>query len=343
MAVFKSAHWQDAGLCLEGGSIIAHELRCEAIARHMKLDSDVVMIPDLSVHVSGRCNRRVCGFSVYWNTNSAIVYAMTGIVYCYKIYIECGQPLAEDVHEIYTKPKIFLMRDSSRSTELRWNDNIQVRVVQTSAHLSKFMITDEGEFGVLEKYMECSETELFRKTVSSIYVCVTQNVCMVSERELSTMEKVNRLASEKKLLLFDGSRVENFFLSEVCVLQLGGESRISDVLGSVKVREHLSDLRFTGHRVCMMNAYKLAMVLNSVYENKHALPVVDAIDRDAYRGVAERYFRNFIDVNNATIDFAAKLLRNFNETFSIQSICEECPFEARSEVSKSNMTMLLSA
>nr|WEG68810.1 tegument protein UL88 [Mastomys natalensis cytomegalovirus 1] len=110
--------WCDGAALLSDGTLFEHRFYNKSlvslIRRKIAVDrspeSDYVSSRELSLFVTGRCRRRVAGFSIYWHSNSDLIYVLTGVPYCAQIYVECGYDLPEGGVEMLPVPRVFLVR-----------------------------------------------------------------------------------------------------------------------------------------------------------------------------------------------------------------------------------------
>lgn len=118
MSIVENGVWRDGTLVSDDGSVYAHEFRRPSLARLVRRkvpilvsgEPDAVRASEISIYVSGRYRRRVCGFSVYWHSHSDVIYALTGITYCVRIDVECGRVLSDGTCEIYAEPTVCVVR-----------------------------------------------------------------------------------------------------------------------------------------------------------------------------------------------------------------------------------------
>lgn len=129
----SGAVWCDGAIIMNDGTLIEHRFRNRSLVSILRrkirveredVSEDFVSVREISLFVTGRCRRRAAGLSIYWHTNSDIIYILTGVSYCAQIYIECGRSLPNGDMEMFSIPRVFLVRARSPHTgitQISWS------------------------------------------------------------------------------------------------------------------------------------------------------------------------------------------------------------------------------
>lgn len=360
----KDGTWRDAALALPDGSVYEHSFSNEGLASIVRrviltpcdTDKDVVYASEISVFTSGRHHRESVGFSVYWHSHSDIIFAMTGITHCTKIYIECGKRVKHD-SVLYAKPKIYLVKSTSAkrlspskivwpstNDAIVWPNDVDIKIVKRvnpslrilKIHNNLNSIEAVGDVNkcnlvsvnVLSgdcKRIDAKNTEyyfnaelpLFIEKISIAYQRLESTTLSITARIL--LDNCHTIAKDKKMFYAQNNMMQNFFLANVCLYILGEDNVAEEIIGVLYSRATEPDYGFRKHKAVLRNAYEIAGVLNSLHKNQHNIPQVD--DRgnpetDTFH-IVKRYYSVHLNVNSATLYMGSLFLSKFFKCWCI--------------------------
>lgn len=334
--------WKDAALVYPDGSAHEHAFRHKgladvvrrAIGRPPDADLDIVFASELSGFVSGRYDRDVLGFSVYWHSHSEIVFALTGITHCLKLYVECGRHHEDGSPEIFGIPSIYLLTDNGRVTwprqticpgiVLSWPADLEVFVKRRSAK-------DRVDGTIALVPQSISSNSDWRKPIASalrwlsfpLFVARVSVVWRRLRRDASLsitgralLDRCSVAAEKQRVrLLPEQGTLENFFLSQVCLCLLGEDSVAEELFGVLFTSAISPDYSFSLHARAMETACDLTRSLNHLYMTRDRLRELDVRldDHDGFVSVASQYYdERARQVPARVIGEAGRVLRNFS-------------------------------
>ncbi|AEQ32206.1 tegument protein UL88 [Cynomolgus macaque cytomegalovirus strain Ottawa] len=349
--------WRDAALIMHNGMVREHMFYHPDVAEIVRkmippppdAEEGCVFASELAFYTSGRCNRASSVFSIYWQNNSEIVYALTGITHCIKIVVECGQVGSDSVErQFYDTPGIYLIRVSDGTvvprnvvwpgTSVRWSKEVGIRVVQRRVTVARAFVSlfrnylfwtkqpfsedlcpcppdvEDRLFPLLN--LSRGDIEVFDKRVCCAYKRLQKNDLPRAGRRL--LDHCVNLAASKKILLLDLPRLENFFLAQVCLYELDEDEVGEELLGMLCGKSAESDSTFLLHRKTMKVAACIAFILNCFYKHQERLPEVNQrVDECDLAVIAlRRYYRHHAGIQTRAIAMAQKFLTDYSESFS---------------------------
>ncbi|AAK57132.1 T88 [Tupaiid betaherpesvirus 1] len=366
--VHPEGEWQDAALRLTDGSVLEHRLRNAGSAdlvrptlrRPGDADADTVFLSELAVYVHGLCGRRAHGFSIYWATHGELVYVLTGLTHCVRLYVESGRasesgPLFFDVPKVY----VFESLDGDPA-ELTWAPEVRFEPISrrrpTARHLEWSLAAplSRGDAGAAGRGRTVSPLDddesgwlgwalpSFGEKVALAYAGLSAAVDASSGTAGVLLARCRELAARRCLRWSRGTTdLEDFFLARICLYGLGQEDEAEhlaeDLLGLLACRP--SDgggdgggAAFDRHHRVYRKAAAVANVLTGLYERQDELPASDErLERhDPAARAAARYYERFLGVRQTTLYHGREFLRRFLASLSVaQSLPPlRLPFDA---------------
>nr|ARJ99862.1 U59 [Human betaherpesvirus 6] len=319
MNVPMADEWFDCAIRLDSETIAVHEIFNSDLSKLLNLHSKTVYMSDLCAFISGCVNRNVGKLTIYWHVYGDIIYALTGILHCVKITIECGERIADGRYRLYEVPKLFLMRGQSTPLELKWKH--AVGIATTNKPLLTHVLTDVLEtspFTLPDTLLSVQELSIFRERLSYIYYVLGLDVDIVARTEREIFQKCAELARLQQVFLIQGNIMENFVLVQACLFQLGADGLWEEMFGSVRPRPELMSSAFIQHRVMVNNCYCLAVIFNAIYKHKVSLPTVERSHEIVHR-VVQEYYKSYVNAPLSVFVCATKVLTLFTEEYNFQS------------------------
>lgn len=349
----------DASLTMSDGSAYEHAFRHEGIAsivrrglgRPVGVGSDTVFASELSVFVTGRYHRAASGFHVYWHSHSDLVFAMTGVTHCMRLYVECGKE-SDGRTEPVPVPNVYMTLGSvcayERSTHshgicIRWSPNVSISLVRRKEPILILIGTlndarsdsivsrthDDVLKGLsrrIDYSHDVSDTRIFIEKISVAHKLLMSGASSVAPKAF--LERCSMLAARRKLSLVSDNVLENFFLSQVCLYVLGEDNSAEEIIGVLYSRASEPDYAFRKHREAFINAKDLAMALNCIYDNKGSLLPHDTRlnENDGAVICARRYYARYTEVDNAVVHAGCCLINHFYTTWSVPKALAKCDF-----------------
>ncbi|AKI29759.1 tegument protein UL88 [Mandrillus leucophaeus cytomegalovirus] len=348
--------WRDAALVLADGTVREHVIRHPDVADMVRrvvpsppdAEDGCVFASELAFYASGRFNRVCSVFSIYWQNNSQLIYILTGITHCTKIIIECGQVGSNGQDKFYDQPGMYLIRPSDGTvmprnvvwpgTSARWSDEVQIRSAQRQLTVARSFINyfrdsmfwmeqrpnddlcpcpvevEDRLFPLLN--MSRGDVQVFDKRVGAAYKRLSTNELPRCGRRL--LDHCVNLAASKKLLLLDLPRLENFFLTQVCLYELDEDEVGEELLGMLCGKVSDGDAKFLLHRKTMKVAACVAFILNCLHKHQDRLPEVNQrVDEcDLLIIALRRYYRHHAGVQSRAVSAAQKFLQHYGDSFS---------------------------
>ncbi|AFK83925.1 B88 [miniopterid betaherpesvirus 1] len=336
--------WRDAAFIDKSGPVREHFFEGNGLSnivrKFIPRPSDarptVVFASELSIFTSGRRRRLVSGFSVYWHSHSELIYALTGITYCVKIYVECGG--ADNV--LLTTPKIYLVRTVTRplkaqevtwpKTDIMWAKGLAVGVVARDpvvASLPYNLNPDDRESELAEAdeipeglRQRAGDTPMFLVRVAAVYDRLKLPLGNLSGSASTVLKQCVAAASQKRVYLKKDTAMGNYFLCQVCLYILGEVSAAEELLGLLYCRSAAPEPTFSGHRVLLRNAVRLARVLNYLHDNRDGLDeAIARLDDDdvIVQTVHHYYAECYVNADARVIHAAVTVLKHFYESWSV--------------------------
>ncbi|AEV80625.1 tegument protein UL88 [Cercopithecine betaherpesvirus 5] len=347
--------WRDASLIMANGLVREHMFRNRDVADMIRrmipsppdCEEGCVFASELAFYTSGRFNRVCSIFSIYWQNHSALIYALTGITHCIKIVIECGQVGTDTTEQFYEKPGIYLIRPSDGTvtpknvvwpgTSARWSDEVDIKSVQRRLSVSRAFISHFRNYTFWMEQRPSDElcacpsevedrlypllnfsrgdVQVFDQRVSSAYKRLLRNDFPRTGRRL--LDHCVNLAASRQLLLLDIPRLENFFLTQVCLYELDEDEVGEELLGMLCGKVSDGDSKFLLHRKTMKLAACVAFLLNCLYKYQERLPDVNQrVDEcDLLIIALRRYYRHHAGVQSRAVAAAKRFLQHYSETF----------------------------
>lgn len=353
--------WDDGTLVTEG-AVYEHAFHNRGLSEligaktRCARSEDVVYASELAFFTSGRRHRTVNGFSVYWRSHSDVIYSLTGITQCVRIYIECGRSINDVDCEIYNTPKVYLVRTvlpmsgsenvSWPGTALWWSSGTKITLdvhrvaaragpgeedaaaaAAAAAGQKKPLLARRGVMPVIPYAVTAksiddyfgAEEAAFAESVGLTYARLTCDTLSATERSL-----VNRcfaMANKKNLFLLQDTTLGNFFLCQVCLYILDEDSVAEEIIGVLRPRgeaEAGTEGVFDRHRTVLKNALSLAKAFNYMYDNRDTLPKANARlnESDLVVTAVRRYFAEYTDVPGSVVSAAKVLLEKFYVSWS---------------------------
>lgn len=367
--------WKDAALVTSDGSSHEHAFENDGVTSIIRrvispppdAEPGIVFASEISVFVSGRYRRATSGFSIYWHSHSDLVFALTGITHCTKIYVECGRRM--DGHaELSKVPGIYMIRSSGRTvsaqsiswpdTPIHWPSDVKISLVhRRQPTLRLFKAPGESTLSVLQcrsAYSGISEkydgqldgavdTCIFMDKLSNVYKRLTSCGLPITARML--INRCLELSNDKKITLLPESAIHNFFLVHVCLYVLGEESLAEEMIGVLYSRATPSDCTFCKHRVVLQRARDLCLALNFIYDNRGEFLLGDSRldETDAVTMCVRGYYTRYTDVDNRIISNGISLLNAFYGTWSVSDAARLCGFSLSraKRISKEDVVSIL--
>lgn len=324
MVEFTGVNWRDGALQVNDNMFVVHEIFSSDVINVVNAARTSIYVSDLSYYVSGCYDRPIRQVTIYWHTHSEIVYAITGLLYCKKIILECGSSQG-DTYKIYPVPKIWLFKNRANPIEFKWKHTVKIATIKnlppapglTLGFLPKNGPPPPHDFFVVK------HSDRFLEHLSSVYVAVTEDVALESETELRAIESCRNAARSRPLKLMGGSIVQNFILKQACLYLLGERGTLEDVLGSIRSRDRFKSRKFYLHALLAGNAYALAATLNSIHKYKDKLSVFE--DRvhngdDVVRTTVLNYYNDFVDTNNAAVAHGVRVIELFRRRWNFEDV-----------------------
>ncbi|AEV80939.1 tegument protein UL88 [Saimiriine betaherpesvirus 4] len=347
--------WLDAALVLpKSGLVLDHMLENEGVSdfvrRMLPAPEDVkencVFASELAFIASGRHGRRTSMFSIYWHLHSELIYALTGITYCVKIVIECGQIQYRDARDAYAIPGIYMIRPSlsdsgaisSRnvswpSAGIRWPGDVRIWLVQRKVEtFEKFQeLLNRLSESRIEKWCPMDLGEKIDPTLESLSLGGTEFACRVSvaydhlragdlpRTAQQLLDHCVTLAAAKIMLWLDVPRLDNFFLCQVCLYELGEDEVGEELIGLLHTKNKVSNPDFNLHRRAMKSVACLAFLLNCLLRHQNMIPELEERlnENDLYVIATRRYYRSSGGVERRTIAAGSRLLSEYADTLSV--------------------------
>lgn len=358
----SGGRWQDAALVASNGRRFEHAFRNAGVAsvvrravlRPQDADPDVAFASEIAVYATGRHHRDCTGFSVYWHSHSELVFALTGVTYCTRIYVQCGRRCAGGVNRLFRVPHIYItlnpdgMRpDAGFGRPIVWPRDVSVAVSSRANHEMRVLKVEES----LRRYVELG-SQREESSISSVLSGTGSNIgadfTVVSdpEEELPLfvgMVSVTyaRLDSEslpiaakmilnahgavlerRRLRLTWDTNIREFFLTQVCVYLLGDDDNAAEsLMGVLYSRAATANLEFRLHRDVLQTSREIAAVLNYFRDNQDRLAEHEERPDngdDAHFGVVRQYYSRSHSVMFKTLATGKAFLDAFVERRSVQ-------------------------
>lgn len=360
MGAFRDAVWRDGALLFRDGTVCEHAFESAALADAVRrtivcpsdAGPDTVFASELSVFTSGRYHRHSVGFSIYWHSHSDIIFALTGITHCVRVYVECGEHRGERQY-VFPVPNVYVMHASDRAgraervtwpvTGVTWLDGVAVapRMRQNpSLRILNIYVDDfasssgvAAELGLVSTdvkrlrrdELHVRETPIFTEKVSIAYRRLGSSTLSLTARLL--LDQCACLAASKRMRLVEDTPVGNFFLCHVALYVLGEDNYAEEMIGVLFSRTVPSDDAFAKHVDVLNNASSLAAALNCLRANQASLATAPGVSgfrrgtgegEDGIAAVADDYYGRFLDVDSITLRAGRRLLTRFAECWSVE-------------------------
>lgn len=382
--------WRDGAFVSVDGVTYEHAFENEQLAALVRksvpspsdASANTVFASELSFVTSGRHHRRVCGFSVYWHSHSEIVYILTGVTYCIKVYVECGRRLPDERHEVWGTPKLYLVRHAEKrhmahrvswpganalfvrdvETALRLRYRPTLRVLQlrqngdsngklepwstvaTDVLASDETVSEDGEPRLSVGNQK--DTLIFIEKLSVAYDRLRSPVAL-SATAASVVGQLSSSAADKKLRLLNDVPVCAFFLAEVCLYELGEENEAEGAMGVLFSRTVCPDYGFSKHRTVMRNARSIATAFNQLYLHRGRLAVQERRLDEKNQDVewVRRYYDRYAGVSNLVVAHACRVVAVFRQSWTVPDRLEGVDVELLRDgrVSKEDVCLILRA
>nr|CDI95424.1 GP88 [Caviid herpesvirus 2 str. CIDMTR] len=403
---FDAGIWRDGALLLPDDTVVQHTFRHAELAKIVgrgdvqgDVLSDVVVVSDgggddddgcfetrgrgdavsaseIAAYTSGRRGRNVSGFSIYWQSHGELIYALSGVTHCFKMYVECGKR-TDKGNVVFATPALYLIRSfrgvSLGAADIVWPERqkaVWSRLVRIGVCVDRNR--SEDTYGPFQGYRDggqrsvapsfASASAMREMTVAGVdasgflkatgtpafvhRVSVTYNVLNLDLPGTPglVLDRCRELAGTKRVRLSQDGGVQNMFLCHVCLYTMGERSVAEDMIGSLYRRDVPGDPTFDRHVAVWMNAHLLAMSLNTVYDMRRSLTCPEErFDlRSNNASIARYYFERYAGVTMAVIYYGMRVLDVFYETWSAADALRRLGFvQLVHRVSREDLVALL--
>ncbi|AHC02855.1 protein U59 [Elephant endotheliotropic herpesvirus 5B] len=101
----------------------------QGLADLLGIRGDTVTIADISLYVNNGCHTNTPEITIFWKSNSSLLYLLSGVTYCYSIIISSGSLNNRVMNET---PRLYL-RDHVALSPLAWPDSLKIEKVSGTA------------------------------------------------------------------------------------------------------------------------------------------------------------------------------------------------------------------
>lgn len=313
MSLFKGSQWIDGALQVQN-TVFCHEIFSPDL-QNMICPTKTLLLSDIFTYVSGCHLKKINTFFIYWHTHGTIIYALTGITFCKKIKIVCGSCISTSMCKIYEVPKIFLV-NKSKNVEIKWKIPIKMK----EQNINKKQVMQKEMSCIPSHFLSFEETDQFIESLSSLYFIISSdNDNLKSKTEIQMISRCKKLAINEEIFLMSVSNIQHFILRQVCLYKLDGVNIFEEIRGAIRINKNLTKHDFYLHKEMLITAYEIAVVFNSIYNNRNKLP--DLENRSITRlSIVEKYFQPFINMTNTVIFYSNMTLDLLRKHKSISDV-----------------------
>ena len=329
--------WKDCTLYVNNETATVHEILNSDLSELLQLKTEFVSMTDLCVYITGCINQNISSITIYWHAYSEVIYALTGIIHCEKISIECGIK-STDNNILYEKPKLFLLRENLAPTELRWKSLIKTKTIKSalSPNQNEIFPKIAHKPSIL---LEIEEAPRFKEMVSCIWKLVAEEAIITSKSENDIVKTCKKLAESQRYTLTNGTVLQNFILVHACLFKLGAVNFWEEMNGKLRQRPELMSKSFTGHEECFYNCYYLCTLLNSIYSYKTLLPEIVDNTRSIHV-VVKAYYSEHIDVSYKILSYSTNMMNLFSQYLNFTDLLPYINKHIKIDVSASKQDMI---